>query len=700
MAKAGFCHPVVEFSGAMSFLHPFFLFGALAAGVPILVHLVRRTRANRIKFPSLMFLKGIEQKTVRRRKLRNLVLLLLRCAALLLLALAFSRPYFAGRNARASTEKRATVVLLDVSYSMGYAGVFDRAKVAARDIVSKAHSGTPIAVAAFSSGSEVISPLKPDPARALTAIGAIKPGLGTTDYPQAIQAANALVKDGANVEGAEADVYMISDFQAAGWNRNGPTIKLLPGLHLIPVDVSDRAARNLAVTNVKADPVIYSQKYTDKVVASIANFGSSAAGNQNAATATVELKINELAAERVQVKIEAGATQNLEFSGFNVPEGSNRATLEIDNDGLPVDNMRYFTIQREAQTKVLSIETASRGRGDSFFIHEALAAGSNSPYALTVKTVGGVNPDELSQYRVIILNDVEAISDGLAAAIRTFAERGGGVLLAAGKHTDPGEFNQKLGSISPAKLGDTVQARGGFATMSQVRMDHPVFSLFNQSGRLAPVRVYAYHSSAAKQQSSVIAGLDDGSPLIVDGSAGSGKVLLLDTSLDSTWTDLPVTPIFLPLVRQILDYLSGRASTAPITAGQVFDVPADATGTIPQVNAPDGGRVDRMVKANGQWPVLADQVGFYALRYHDHTSYLAVNVDTKESDLTALNIEELVASLSASSAGAPATASAQHLTRDEIEAKQRTWLPLLVLALVMFVAEALLARRIKVPRVV
>src|SRR2546425_9128756 len=82
----------------MAFLNPIFLLGAIAAAVPVLVHLVRRTRAPRVPFPSLMFLRKIEQKTIRRRKLRNLRLLAMRCAALLLLALAFARPYFTGAS--------------------------------------------------------------------------------------------------------------------------------------------------------------------------------------------------------------------------------------------------------------------------------------------------------------------------------------------------------------------------------------------------------------------------------------------------------------------------------------------------------------------------------------------------------------------------------------------------------------------------
>src|ERR1044072_1368417 len=105
----------------MAFLNPIFLLGALAAAVPVLVHLVRRTRAVRMQFPSLMFLRRIEQQSIRRRRLRNLLLLALRCAALLLLALAFARPYFIGASkAAASSTQSSSVILIDASYSMRY----------------------------------------------------------------------------------------------------------------------------------------------------------------------------------------------------------------------------------------------------------------------------------------------------------------------------------------------------------------------------------------------------------------------------------------------------------------------------------------------------------------------------------------------------------------------------------------------------
>src|SRR5215210_1343849 len=98
----------------MSFLNPFFLLGLAAVAAPLLVHLVRRTRARRVEFPALYFVRQVPQRTIRRRTLRDLLLLALRCLALLLVVFAFARPYFTSAGAAKKSEgTRATVVLLD-----------------------------------------------------------------------------------------------------------------------------------------------------------------------------------------------------------------------------------------------------------------------------------------------------------------------------------------------------------------------------------------------------------------------------------------------------------------------------------------------------------------------------------------------------------------------------------------------------------
>ena len=678
----------------MAFLNPIFLLGAIAAGVPVLVHLVRRTRAPRVPFPSLMFLRKIEQKTIRRRKLRNLLLLLVRCAALLLLALAFARPYFTGSTpVSASAEHTSTVILVDGSYSMRYGDVFNRAKQSARNMINDAAADEHLAVVLFSKSYQVLAPLKADRAEANAAVDQLKPGLDSTDYLQAIQVADAMLREAGR---GRHRIYLISDFQDTGWNRSAPPVKLSPDVKVFPIDVSDAKAANLAVSGVSADAVVYAQKYAGKVVARISNFGSEDFDN-----AAIELKLNDLPVERRPLKLAAGETQNAEFTGFNVPEGSNRGTVEINGDSFPLDNKFYFTIRRDNQTRVLAIDTAVRGRGESFFLQQSLAAGENNKHALTVKTSGSTGPAELDSYRVVIVNDASGINEGLASALKSFVERGGGLIIAAGKHVEAGEFNRLLGAIAPAQLGETVQSRG-YALMSQVKMDHPIFSAFARSGRLTSTRVYGYHRATPKEGALTLAALDDGSPIVIEGSAGRGKVLLLTTTLDTAWNDLPLTPMFLPLVRQMLEYLSGREAASSYAIGQAFSAPADSDGSLPAIDSPAGKRVDDARKnPSGEQSVEAGEVGFYRFRYRDRDEYAAVNLETKESDFSKLNIDDLVASVSSGAddkSGRPAQSAG--LTADEKEAKQRLWLPLLLTALVLFVAEAVIARRIRVPKLI
>ena len=678
----------------MAFLNPIFLIGAIAAAVPVLVHLVRQTRAVRIQFPSLMFLRKIEQKTVRRRKLRNLLLLAMRCAALLLLALAFARPFFTGSTpVSASAEHTSTVILLDDSYSMRYSDVFTRARQAARNTISDAAADEQLAVVAFSKSYQVLMPLKADRAEATAAVNAVQPGLDSTDYLQAIQAADAILKDASS---GPRRVFLISDFQEAGWNRSAPPVKLDPEVKLFPIDVSDSKPSNLAVTQVAADPVVYAQKYSAKVIARVSSFGV-----EDVENGAVELKLNDLPVERRPLKIDASGTQSVEFTGFNVPEGSNRATIEVTGDSFTLDNKFFFTIRRENQTRVLAIDTAARGRSESFFLQQALAAGENNQHALTVKSGGSVNPSELDPYRVVILNDASGISQGLASSLKAFVERGGGLILAAGKHTDAGDFNQALGALAPAHLGESVLPRG-YALMSQVKTDHPIFGAFARGGRLTSTRVYGYHRATPKEGSLTIAALDDGSPIVIEGSAGRGKVLLITTTLDTAWNDLPLTPMFLPLVRQMLEYLGEREAASSYTIGQAFSAPADKDGSLPAIDSPSGKRIDEVRKnQSGEQSLDASEIGFYRLRYRDRDEFAAVNLDTKEADLARLSVDEFVASITP----APGSGSAQPspsnvLTAEEKEAKQRLWLPLLIAALLLFVAEAVIARRIRLPKLI
>src|SRR5829696_4339191 len=142
----------------MSFLTPLFFLGVAALAAPVLVHLVRRTRARRVQFPALVFVRQVPQRTIRRRTLQNLLLLLLRCLAILLIVIAFTRPFFSGGSAaRDNGAAGATVILIDNSLSMRREQMFAEAQKRAETTLEDARPYEQVALLSFDKRYTVIN---------------------------------------------------------------------------------------------------------------------------------------------------------------------------------------------------------------------------------------------------------------------------------------------------------------------------------------------------------------------------------------------------------------------------------------------------------------------------------------------------------------------------------------------------------------
>jgi aerotolerance regulator-like protein/VWA domain-containing protein/putative glutamine amidotransferase len=681
----------------MSFLTPLFFLGVAALAAPILVHLVRRTRARRVQFPALVFVRQVPQRTIRRRTLHNVLLMLLRCLAILLIVIAFTRPFFSGGSAaKDNTAAGATVILIDDSLSMRREGLFAEAQRRAEAALDDARSDEQVALVSFDKRYTVLNRFLTDKNRVRTGISSLTAGWDGTDYEQALRGAESLLSE-VQTSGPKR-IVMISDFQTPGWTQATATFKLSNNTQLTTLDVGgNNPPPNVAITNVEARGVVFGQKYLDNLVVHVSNFSDTPKDRVQ-----VDFQINDQTVEKRDISLNSRDSRVVEFNGFNLNEGANRCTIDVVSGDFAPDNRFYFTLRRETPAKALIVEGASRGRSDSLHLQSALTTDDDLPFTFTLKSAGSVDPASISEYALVVLNDSGPISSTLADTLVRFVNNGGQMIVSTGPKTQADTFNTSLQQVTPAVLREAVQTKAGESVaITEVKFDHPIFEVFQESGRLAAANVIGYFRSEPKANTTVLARFEDGSPALVEGRTGKGRVLLFTSSLGPTWNDLPLTPLYLPFIHQMVRYAGTREENAWYGLGQTFTVGRRQEAAPPAIDTPGGARLsESRLTPDGDLLVTAREPGFYRLRYNGAPGFAAVNVDGAEGDFTKLNFGEFVAGVTGGAGSAEGSDANRLLSNEEVEGRQKVWWSLLLVALLLLLLEAFLAQRTKMVKMI
>jgi hypothetical protein len=696
----------------MSFLTPLFLFALGALAVPVLIHLTQRERKSVVEFPSLMFLKKIPYESVQRRRIRDWLLLVLRLAALALIVAAFARPFLRGSElAAAPGGARDVVVLLDRSYSMGYGDTWQRAQQAAARAISSTTPADRISLVLFADGAEVALRSTPDTSRAVAEINAASPGPGSTKYGPALKLAGSLLAESLL---PRKEVILVSDFQRGGWQPDD-TLRLPGGAALTTIVVEGATGPNLALTPVALQRIrVAGQPERVGVTAGVLNRGAAAVTN-----VPLQLEMDGRVVQTMPVSVHPNASASTTFAPITITGANTRASVRLGTaeqaaDALVRDNVFHFVITPSAPVPVMVV--GQGGRADaSLYLSRALAIGDAPRFEAAMQSADALAGDALTRARLLVLNDVP-VSDAAAVKLVTFVEGGGGLLLALGpRATWPASRDTWL----PARLVTMVdRTRGAAAKLSGMDYGHAVFEPFRapRSGDFSTARFYSYRALTAAKDATVLARFDTGEPALVERVAGRGRVIVFASTLDLSWNDLPLKPVFLPFIHQLGRHLSGfKEQPAWLTVGQVLDVTAaeiaaGATSTggataqgARTVLAPSGQRRDLAppVAAAGAAPPSAAlelvEQGFYEIRVAGRDAgrgiVAASNVNLAESNLERMDPQELVVAISGGDSSGPL--AAQDVLPDEAqELAQRFWWYLLFAGILLLIAETVLAQRL------
>ncbi len=573
----------------MGFEAPLLLLALAAAGLPILAHLLRRRDLPVRLLPTVALLRRAEASSRRRMRLVDLLLLIARVLLVAALALAVAGPYLSITLPYGDGTAASVAVVLDDSMSTvgrGDPTPFEEGRQRALAVVESLPPGSEIAIVLGGAPARVLVPRGDDLDAARAALAGLAPDPArATDLSGAIERARHEL---AGARHAERRMLVLSDHArhtgltetpvAAGTRIDFETIG------------EDAPTENAAIVAARATP----DPTTDDMVSIAIEVRGSAGLEGRSAELTLERAGEVIANTTVELGPE-GARATLHAPVDAADPGATVA-LDVD-DAIDTDDRRGVLIRPAAGVRVLIVDGDPhpvRGNDEARFIARALELAPDRGGPIDRRIV---DPDtfatmDLASAEVVVLANVPTPSAASVDRLRAHVRAGGGLLVAPGDHFDARAMVAALDDLWPARPLDAITAdvegpRGAGAEIVPA----------GESGLARTITRRRIGFDDLPPEASAPLRFGDGSPAMVIGAVGAGRVAAFATTLDDDWTDLPYQPGFLPMIVRTMRVLapSGTTSDTPHAAGEAI-----------RLRAPAGTRQLRLVDPSGTARVFDD----------------------------------------------------------------------------------------------
>lgn len=675
----------------MSFLAPLFLIGLAGLAVPVLLHLTRHERGKPVQFPSLMFLERIPFQETSRRRIQHWFLLSLRLLALGLLVAAFARPFVrAGRLAAVGgLGPEEVVILLDQSYSMGLDDTWSQASERARSAIASLGPLDRVSLIAFSQTPHLLHRSTTDHQRVAATVDTLTTGSLATRIAPAVRLASS------TLAASTLDrhrVVLISDFQRTAF-RADEEAGLPDGVLVETIDVGRGEAANLGLSDLALGRSATSGRDRLAVEARVVNT------SKQVLTADAALLVDETQVQTRPVTVEAGSAARIAFDPFTLTQRFTRGQVVISDEGLQEDNALTFVVSPGGNVHVFIVDPAGVGESN-LYLRQALGIAEGAGFEVTVVR-NAPSESALEQASAVIFNGAPFPSGDGGTRLQAFMEGGGGVLVASG---DGSRVPADQAPVFPVTLGEALDAGRDPLRLGFLDYDHAVFEVFRgaRSGDFSRAGFYRTRALTLGAEGRALARFDDGSVALAESRVGRGRLLVWASGLDRLWSSLPLQPVYLPFVHQLVTYLGGDSEIpswheAGTTVDLValaesaggFELPDDVVAI-----APSGGSLE----LDPADPLLRlDERGIWELRSPgsrpERPFALAVNVDLAESDLSGMDLEEFRGSIGAGAGYEGESGEGQVLEAqgEDFERRQSFWRYLIAAAFLLLAVETVLA---------
>lgn len=626
----------------------------------MIIHMVGRRRAPLRKFPAIEFILRSQKKVEARLKLEQMLLLLLRVVVIALVAMALAKPMLKAGPTLALHAPSSNVLIIDNSYSMGYLQggkmLLEKAKAWAREFIGSLPPSDDTCVISLFPVPDVPLHLSPDKGEAISRVNRIEPSYYTTDVASLVDRALAILDSSKK---QVRRIFLFTDLTRNGWERNAlqrikKRLENCP-VHLHVVDVSEgRPLPNISISGLEQE---YDWTKKDEQIflrATISNFTDSPVKDL-----VVKARIGETEMAQGFLQIEPGDSATKEFL-LDVPrDGETWGSIEIPQDSLPVDDSRYFTMPEVRDIKVLVVDGAPSinvYQSETFYLEKALnpARLHTSHIRPTVMSPEEIRTVKFKDYDLVILANVGRLHSDKVSELKTYVSEGGNVFFCLGEKVRPDYYNAALAGLLPPlrmAVGFPRERPLEFASFDTTHTVLRVFASERKDVLASPhfYKVFLVEPEMGEGAVTIIS-YSNGAPALIELPYGKGRAITFTSTVDRNWTDLPVRPIFLPLIQQICRYMTGNLveiTSEEALVGDEWELPfytSEHTGCV-EVLDPRGNLARPTLRRTPRGKSLVFHhthfPGIYRLRAGDISIPFVINLDPREGNLAKIGREEL-----------------------------------------------------------
>jgi len=521
------------------FANPYVL-GALATlGVPILIHLLKSKKFEVRQLGTIRFLLAAEKETASRRKLKNFLLLLCRLLIVALAVFIFARPL------SQDGQEQDIIILLDASGSMeGETASLKRFELAcskAAEILKEASSSSKVKIFLFSDDVREIPSL--DQAKLL-------PG-GRADYLKIFNFAASRFNQS---ESLRKRLYLISDLQKAGLPEE-PLTNFPSDVKISIVNLGSQDDSNVALTGIRnLSPFVGNP---GGIEVRFKTFGNIDRDKQ----LVFQLEVKN--SKTIQASARAGdGVLRFKWQPQRHGEFEGKISL-LEKGSFPLDDQRSFLFNVRKPDAVLIVNgeaTRKRLSAPGYFLSKALetseAEGSQSGYSVK----SDLRARRLNDYSVVAICNAGTLLSSEINELKDFVDNGGSIVYFLGSNTSVKSTSQlEKGGVFPAEL--TIQRPAIPSPIGSWEEEDAIFRAFAKSDKQGLKRLVfrsAFNMTPDKNIK-VVCRLENGTPAILSGTVGKGKVVIVTNPCDRSWTDWPTEKAFVPFVRSLINsFLIGK----------------------------------------------------------------------------------------------------------------------------------------------